>query len=91
MFRKLLAASALALAPLAFVAGPADALSPGQTVCYAADGTAVVNPPNPDDFESCFTRPSTGSGGPSGPQLCTITVYSSGYGISCTPIVPLQG
>ena len=90
MFRKILAASVLALAPVALAAAPASALLPGQTVCYAADGTATLNPVNPDDFEYCVTRPaSTGSssGGGSTPVLCTFYTYT----YSCTPLVPLQG
>jgi hypothetical protein len=102
MLRKIFTAALLGIAPL-IVAGPAGALSPGQTVCYAADGTAAVNPPNPDDFEYCVTRESSGgSSGGNTPQLCSANVYSYGYNdglgstgpytlISCTPIVPLQG
>jgi hypothetical protein len=103
MIRKIVAAAALAVASLA-VAVPANALSPGDTVCYAADGSAVVNPSNPDDFEYCVTRESSGtsSGGGSTPVLCTADVYFYAYddGLgstgpyrpkSCTPIKPLQG
>ena len=103
MIRKLLATAVLATAPLLAVAGPAAALSVGSTVCYAADGTAVVNPPNPDDYAECFTRTGGGgSGGSGGPVLCTVDVHGPGYndGLgstgpytikSCTPIQPLQG
>ncbi|MFP5317603.1 MAG: hypothetical protein ACLGI2_04840 [Acidimicrobiia bacterium] len=105
MIRKLIATAALAVAPLLVVAaGPAAALSPGQTVCYADDGTAVVNPPNPDDFASCYTNTggSGGSGAPSGPSLCGVDIHDYGYNdglgstgpytiVTCTPIVPLNG
>ena len=103
MIRKLFAAALLAAAPIV-VAVPANALSTGDTVCYAADGSAVVNPSNPDDFEYCVTRESSGSssGGGSTPVLCTADVYFHSYddGLgstgpyrvkSCTPIQPLQG
>lgn len=100
--RKFIAAAALTVAPV-LVAVPAHALSQGDTVCYAADGSSVVNPPNPEDYESCVTRESSGgSGGGSTPYLCTADVYSYGYndGLgstgpytvkSCSPIRPLTG
>lgn len=102
MLRKLFVAAALAASPL-LASLPAGALAAGSTVCYTADGTPVVNPPNPDDFESCFTREGTGgSGGSGGPQLCTVDVYSYGsddglgstgpYRVrSCSSVTPLQG
>ncbi len=103
--RKIIAAAALSIASLFVVAGPASALSPGGTVCYTADGTPVVNPPNPDDYDFCATNPGSGGsggGGGGGPVLCTVDVYSGGYndGLgstgpytvrSCSPIMPFQG
>ena len=104
MIRKLIATAVLAAAPLLAVAAPAGALSPGGTVCYTADGTPVVNPSNPDDFESCYTSSGGGggSGSPTGPSLCGVDIHDYGYNdglgstgpytiVSCTPIVPLQG
>ena len=85
MIRKLLAAAGLSAA-LLLTAVPANALSVGDTICYSADGTPVINPSNPDDFEDCVTRSGSGSGG-TGLQVCTVTVY----GFRCTPLVPLQG
>ena len=41
--RKIIVAAALALASTFVVAGPAGALAPGGTVCYAVDGTPVVS------------------------------------------------
>ena len=103
MIRKILAAVAIGFSVLLFGV-PANALSPGDTVCYAADGSAVVNPSNPDEFEYCVTRESSGSssGGGSTPVLCSANVYSYGYDdglgstgpyrvTSCTPLTPLQG
>ena len=86
MIRKLLAAAGLTAA-LLLTAVPANALSVGDTVCYTADGTGVVNPSNPDDFDYCVTRQPYGGGGGNLPRLCTITAY----GMTCTPIAPLQG
>lgn len=106
MIRKLIATAVLAVAPLLAVAAPAGALSAGDTVCYTEDGTPVVNPPNPDDFSSCFTNTggggSGGSGGSGGPSLCTVDVYSYSYddGLGstgpysvkkCTKLTPLAG
>lgn len=87
--RTIIATAALAVAPL-LTAVPAGALTAGSTVCYAADGTAVVNPPNPDDYENCYTRSGSGGSGGGGntPYLCTVT--AAGYK-NCTPILPLQG
>ena len=102
MIRKIVAAAALAAASI-LVAVPAGALSQGDTVCYAADGSSAVNPPNPDDFEYCVTREASGgSGGGNTPYQCTADVYSYSYddGLgstgpyrvkSCSPLVPLQG
>lgn len=86
MIRKLLAAAGLTAA-LLLTAVPANALRVGDTVCYTADGSAVVNPSNPDDFDHCVTREGSGGGGDNLPQLCTVTAY----GFRCTPLVPLQG
>jgi hypothetical protein len=103
MIRKLIATAFLAAAPLLVVAAPASALSPGGTVCYTDDGSPVVNPPNPDDFASCYTNTGGGgSGGPTGPSLCGVDVHDDGYNdglgstgpytiVSCTPLVPLNG
>ena len=103
MIRKILVAAAIGFSVLLFGV-PANALSDGDTVCYAADGSAVVNPSNPDEFEYCVTREPSGSssGGGSTPVLCSANVYSYGYddGLgstgpyrvkSCTPLQPLQG
>jgi hypothetical protein len=100
--RKIIAAAALAVAPIMFAA-PASALSEGQTVCYAADGSYAVDPPNPEDFEYCVTREASGgSGGGNTPQLCSAYVYYYGYNdglgstgpydvVRCTPLRPLNG
>ncbi len=102
MLRKIILTAALAFVPV-LAAVPAGALSPGGTVCYAADGTPVVDPPNPDDYEACATNPGPGgSGGGGGPQLCTVGVHYNGYddGLGstgpytirkCIPIQPFQG
>ena len=77
--RKAVAVAAFAIAPL-LAAAPASALSEGDTVCYASDGSSVVNPANPEDFEYCVTRESSGgSGGGNTPYVCTADVYSYGY------------
>ncbi len=44
--RKIVVAAAIGVSVL-LVGVPANALSPGDTVCYRADGSAVVDPPNP--------------------------------------------
>ena len=77
----------LALAPAA------HALSVGSTICYSADGTPTLNPPNPDDFSYCVTRTGTSgstSGGSGGPVLCTVDLTTGLYR-NCTPLQPLQG
>ena len=38
-------------------ASSAHALLPGHTVCYDDSGHAVMDPPNPDDYANCVTRP----------------------------------
>jgi hypothetical protein len=99
--RKTIAA-AFAVAPLV-LAAPAGALSPGQTVCYAADGSYVVNPPSEEGFEYCVTREASGgSDGGNTPYLCDAKVYHYGYNdglgstgpydvVICSPIRPLGG
>lgn len=84
--RTITAAAVLSVAPVVVSASSASALAIGQTVCYTADGTPVVNPPSEDGYEYCVTR-TGGSGGGPRPVLCTIT--STSY--TCTPIEPLQG
>ena len=103
MFRKIVAGAVFAASAL-LVTVPAGALTAGSTVCYTADGTPVVNPPNPDDYDNCVPRPPStgGGGGGGGPVLCTVGVhaysYDDGLGSTgpytikkCTPIAPLQG
>ncbi len=104
MIRKLIATAFLATAPLLVVAAPAGALSPGGTVCYDADGSPVVNPPNPDDFESCYTNTGGGGsgGGGTGVSVCGVDVHDYGYNdglgstgpytiVHCTPLAPYNG
>jgi hypothetical protein len=100
--RKVIAVAAFAIAPV-LLAAPVHALSEGDTVCYAADGSSVVNPTNPEDFEYCVTRESSGdSSGGNTPYVCTADVYSYGYndGLgstgpytvkNCGPLRPLNG
>lgn len=76
--RKVIAVAALAIAPV-LAAASAGALSEGDTVCYAADGSYVVNPANPEDFEYCVTRESSGGSDGNTPYVCTADVYSYGY------------
>lgn len=102
LIRKIIAIAAFAVTPIV-AAVPAGALSVGDTVCYASDGTAVVNPPNPEDFEYCVTREATGdSTAGNTPSVCTADVYSYGYndGLGstgpytvkkCTRLQPLRG
>ena len=103
MIRKIVAAAALAVASL-MIAVPAHALSQGDTVCYAADGSAVVNPLEPGRLRVLRDPASSdrSTGGGSTPVLCTADVYFYGYddGLgstspyrtrSCTPPKPLQG
>ena len=101
-FRKLIAVAAFVVTPI-LAAPAAGALSVGDTVCYAADGSSVVNPANPEDFEYCVTRESSdGSSGGNTPYACTADVYSYGYndGLGstgpytvkdCSPLRPLNG
>ena len=61
----------LAAAPVVLAVFPANALMPGQTICYGADGSPVVNPADPDEFEHCVTRP-TGSGSAATSRSCAM-------------------
>jgi hypothetical protein len=99
--RKVIAVAALAIAPV-LAAAPASALSEGDTVCYAVDGSAVVNPANPEDFEYCVTREASGSSGGSTLSVCSADFHSPGYndGLGstgpytikeCQPLRPLSG
>jgi hypothetical protein len=89
--RSLLIAAGLAVVPVAplLAVTPAHALLAGHTVCYDDSGHAVMDPPNPDDYANCLTRPGGGgttTGGGGKPVLCTITAS----GMTCVPYLPLQ-
>jgi len=94
--RHVLVTIGLAAAPVILAVSPADALLPGQTICYDTNGTPVVNPSDPGQFENCVTRPprsGSGSGG-NAPVLCdgTLNYLTGEYTYTnCTPVQPYQG
>ena len=92
--RHVLIAVGLAAAPVVLAVSPANALLPGQTICYGADGSPVVNPADPDEFEHCVTRPTGSGSGGNLPVLCNGTInYATGEYTytNCTPVQPYQG